>query len=463
VIELSALQAAASRYVYYGAYLRWRMRAMVAADEALQQDAGRSSAEIDALQAEKLRALIRHAHDTVPYYRGVFAERGLRPEDIRTPADLEKLPVLTKAIIQEQGASLRSSALPPDHGEVFVNHTGGSTGQPLTFYQDERYRTLANANLNRSLEWCGWFAGARTAHLWGADVDATRRRGLRGKVLNWMRNELFLNTFGASPNELAAFTGELRRFRPDFIVGYVSSLTTLALLLRERGIDDIRPRAIQSSAETLTEKQRRLIEETLHAPMFDRYGCREMGNIAHECSAHQGLHIFTDLHVVEVVRDGEPAPAGETGALILTNLDNYAMPFIRYAVGDVGVWSDRICSCGRPFPLLEKVQGRTADVITSPAGRLIHGEFFTHLFYGVEGVRQFQVVQDTREHLQIRIIAEPGFDPAAVARLERTILEHGDPAFRIDTELVDHIDQAASGKLRFTISHVPLSFAKSGD
>jgi phenylacetate-CoA ligase len=447
------------RHFYFGLWERLRSPDFVAQRRELARNAEQSAAAVRDLQQRKLSALLHHAYEQVPYYRRAFDERSLKPGDIRSAEDLKKLPLLTKAEIQRQREELRARLLPARHGGACMEYTGGSTGHPLAFYQDDHYRAVLLANLARSFALCGWRPGDPRAVLWGSDYDAQIHASLRGRVHDWLGNQVYLNAFASSEDELTAFAEQLRRFEPQLLVGYVSSLVAMARVLRRRRTEiPSSLGAIQSSAETLTPAQRELIESTFSCPVFDRYGCREMGNVAHECSVHAGLHVFTDLHVLEIVRDGATAPPGEEGLVVVTNLDNYAMPFIRYVIGDVGALAPASCACGLPFPLLARIQGRTSDIITSPSGRLIHGEFFTHLFYKVEAVRQFQVVQETLQDLTVRIVPGPGFDPAVIGHLESVIREHGDPGFRVETQLVDSIESAASGKFRFTISKVPPPF-----
>jgi phenylacetate-CoA ligase len=148
---------------------------------------------------------------------------------------------------------------------------------------------------------------------------------------------------------------------------------------------------------------------------------------------------------------------GKPGRVVVTNLNNFAMPLIRYEIGDVAVASQQVCTCGRGLPLLESVLGRTSDFITSPSGKLIYGEFFTHLFYKIQGVYQFRVIQETTADLTVQIASGPDFDQqAALKYIEDAIHEHGDPAFRVRFELADQLPASSSGKYRFTLSKVPL-------
>jgi phenylacetate-CoA ligase len=418
----------------------------------------------DRLRAEQwnlTQRLLQHVFEHVPYYRDVFQSLDARPQDFRDPADLLKFPLLTKQIIQTEGPRLRAQSGFDPRG-VRRNHTGGSTGTPLSFWQDATYDAWSKAELDRCFGLCGYRPGQRQAFLWGSDVDSKAHKGFIGRLRDLVLNLRWVDTFDLDARRLREAAIELVDFRPHLMVGYVSSLTLLARLIQSEALPAPRPRAVQTSAEVLTPSARALIEQTLGAPCFDRYGCREVGNIAHECDKHAGLHLLMESNYTEfVAQNGTVLAPAAPGQIVVTNLHNYVMPFIRYVTGDVGVPSTRSCDCGRGLPLMDRVEGRVSDVILTPSGRLLHGEFFTHLFYGVAGIRQFQVEQFTQTDLVVRMVADSdqAFD-AARARLHDAICHHGDAAFRIDFLRVPHIPPRPSGKYCFTRSHVAISFGK---
>ena len=427
----------------------------------LEQTQWWSWPQIQALQMRKLSALLEHAYAHVPFYRRWFQEAGMIPGDVKSPADLGKLPILAKRDIQDHCNDLLAVGV--DRGQLQPNHTGGSTGQPLTFYQDANYRTWGAADLLRNYRMTGYRLGMRWAFLWGSDYDGTVHRGWRGRLKDRVvYNTLWINTFDLSTDTLLQAAQDLVRWQPQILVAYVSSATLLARLARECGIRDIAPLAMQTSAEVLTSDDRRLLGDTFGCQLFDRYGCREVGNIAHECDAHRGLHVLAENNLVELLdRSGRPVAPGEVGRIVVTNLNNFAMPFIRYEVGDMAVAAPSNCTCGRGLPLLESVVGRCSDIISSPSGKLLHGEFFTHLFYKIPGVYQFRVAQETIEDLRIQISPGPDFDPsAACAFLVDAIRKHADPAFRVSFEMCDHLPPASSGKYRFTVSNITTELGK---
>jgi len=447
---------------YLGAVHPWRDRCRETAFRYLSQSQWWSTERLESERWQRLHRMLTHAHANVPLYRDRLTALGAEPGDIRTPSDFARLPILTKADIQEHAARLRATGGYKAHG-TYTNHTGGSTGTPLSFRQDDAYRAWSMAELDRDFTMCGYRRGWRQAFLWGSDYDAKAHAGLGGRLRDMARNLHWVDTFDLTADTLRRAAAELAAFDPQLLVGYVSSVTLLAQVIREEGLRGPKPRAIQTSAETLTPTARRLIEDTFGARCFDRYGCREVGNLAHECDAHTGLHLLVENNYIEFVDDaGEPVAPGEVGHIVATNLRNRAMPLIRYAVGDLGVPSSARCSCGRGLPMMERVQGRVSDVIVTPAGRLLHGEFFTHLFYGASGVRQFQVEQRTLTELDVRMVADSDVAyETARARIGDLILRHGDTAFQLTFARVPHIPARRSGKYCFTLSHVPVTFRRN--
>jgi phenylacetate-CoA ligase len=439
-----------------GARLR-RYPVQAAARADLQHVEWATPGELATLQQERLARLIRHAYDHVPYYRQLVDERGLRPANFRSAGDLVQLPILTKRAVRDNVDLLRARAGNGALVQAEVNYTGGSTGVPLRFYQNRAARMVKRQILRRNFERCGYRTGERIAFLWITHYNRQPYGTQRGRFAEFLDNRLFLDVSRSSEAEWVRYARQLAALQPKLLVSYSTSLARLARVAREHGITGIRPGAIQSTAELLTAELRSSIESAFGCPVFDRYGSSEMGDVAHECDEHRGLHVHLGSHVVEVLVGDRPANPGEVGRVVVTDLINFAMPFIRYELGDQAVLSDRPCPCGRPFPLLERIVGRQYDVIQCPSGRVLHGAFLTHLFFGLEGVREFQVVQKSLTNLEVYLNCDAAFQSATVRRLEWLLHTSGDPAFVVHFDLVDNIPRSPSGKLRFIRSELPTS------
>ena len=408
---------------------------------------------IRAHQERSLRALLSRA-SAVPLYEDL-ADRLGKPVSEVTLEDLPHLPCLTKSILQREGERLRI----PGATGVCENYSGGSTGVPTRFWQDDHYVAAMSAATRRSNELAGVFPGARVAKLWGAPQDKRQIEGWQGRARLWLLNQRYYDTFDMSPDRMASYHADLEKFQPDLIQAYASSIYLFARYLKSRGIRPRYPRlSIISSAEKLFPRMRAEIEEVFGVKVYDRYGSREMAAMAAECDRHQGLHIQMPGYIVETIDPITLLPVtNEPGEIVVTVLNNYAMPFLRYRIGDMGILDTSPCACGLAFHRLREVVGRTSDNFLMPDGRIVHGEYFTHIFYGREEIEQFQFVQHTREDFSLQIVATPRYGQETAAAIEREVREMIGPVARLRLELREAIPKTPSGKYRFTVSHVDIN------
>jgi len=394
-------------------------------------------------QLAALKVQLQHAWDTVPYYRAAWGNAGVHPSDVRALEDLEAFPILTKADIRRHNRALVSSAY--DVKQCRVKTTSGSTGVPLTIYCDEPALQFKAACTIRSDEWSGYRLGQRVAKVWGN--PEYRHFGLKGRLRNrFFDRAVYLDTLNLNDERIAEFARTIRRHRPGLVFGHAHSLYLVACALKKGGVLDVRPNGIVSTAMILHDWQRAVIESVFGCKVTNRYGCEEVSLIASECEEHNGLHVNADSLYHEV-------PAG--GKLLVTDLVNRAMPLIRYQVGDVVVPSARRCKCGRGLPLLERVEGREADYVVTPAGNLISGISLTENFANlVPGTAQMQIVQESITQLRIRMVAGDGFGDASRAKVAELVRDTFGAGVEHELELVEAIPQEPSGKYRFCISKV---------
>jgi phenylacetate-CoA ligase len=414
-----------------------------------------SREELLAYQQDKLHRLLKYAYTFVPYYRRSFEQVGFQPDDILTdPAAFQKIPTISKADVNDNFDDLVTTD-PSRQKGLARNSTGGSTGQPLIFIQDNNFRDYVMAGVHWHLQYTGWQFGECHAYIWGADYEVATQKRIRARLMNWSLNRFVTNAFTLSEESMTAFAREIRRRHPKVLVGYTSALERFARFVQAHHLDDIKFSGITSTAEVLYPSQRELIERTFGCEVLNRYATRELGGIACECPEHMGLHIGIGEVYVEILRDGVPVPVGEEGDIVVTNLNNYGMPFIRYHVGDVGQLSDDVvCPCGRGLPMMEVVHGRATDMFKTRDGQAIHGEFFTHLFYGISEVKQFQVVQKSYDHIVVSIVEKSALPPERMAFLERAIKDVMNSDVKVEFQFVESIPLKSSGKYRFTISEV---------
>lgn len=410
-------------------------------------------------QFAAIRTMVRHAWDTVPFYRERWKAAGIHPDALRTLDDLRQFPMLTKIDIRNHGDQLRSDAF---RGRpVTTKTTSGSTGVPLTIAVNPEAMAWKRACTIRSDQWSGWQLGSRIARLWGHGVAERGNWKARLRRL-LVDRESFLNTLGIDRPRLKAFADHLRHKPPGLLFGHAHSLYLFAEYVRKYCPDAIRPDGIVSAAMTLHGWQRCVIEEAFGCHVTNRYGCEEVSLIACECEEHQGLHLNADGVYCEIVPDDRLNAGPGAGRLLLTDLTNRAMPLIRYQVGDVAVPTNRLCSCGRGLPLLERVVGREADYVLTPGGMLISGISLTdHFATEICGAAQVQIVQEKLTFLRLRMVAGAGFGADSHRQIETLVRDTFGPRMEYAVELVDAIPQEASGKYRFCVSPVATAYLKS--
>lgn len=440
--------------VVYPLYELFSGRRILTKLSHLRQSQWWKRSDIQHWQQERLRELLEHAQTTVPYYRQVLANRGLRPSDIRSRGDLTELPLLRKSTIREHGELLTSSAYP--ERRRIANHTGGSTGTPMDFYHDKRQRDWGTANKLRCNRWAGWDFGKRTLRLWGHPRDLDAAETIRGRIRAIALNEHMFDAFDFSRSDLDDLVSYVHRKQPEIIVAYASMISHFAQHLAQRGTINLpQPEGIITSADMLLPHHRTLVERVFRAPVFDRYGCREVGTIASECEEHAGLHISSDRLLVEFVdENGEPVSPGVPGRVVVTDLFGYAMPFIRYDIGDVAIPSKTACSCGRELPLINELVGRYADILTAPDGRFVSASALTTILHQVPGLVEAQLVQEAPEALRVNAVQGPGYSVQSERAFRSHLREFFGDTMGIIFEYVDDIPKTSSGKTRFSISRV---------
>jgi phenylacetate-CoA ligase len=311
--------------------------------------------------------------------------------------------------------------------------------------------------------WAGWDFGVRRAILSGSPIEKKVFSSFRGKLKAIAFREIFLDTFEMDERRRREYIERLQKFRPRILYGYVSSCAALAKQI----IQDDRYLSIPSivtSAEMLLPAHRDIIESAFHGRVFNLYGSREITAIAMECSAHIGMHCPIDRIVLEVLQDNKPAAPGESGEIVLTDLQNYGMPFIRYKIGDMGRILEKKCPCGREMPLIELTEGRICDMIITPEGKYLPGEFFPHLFKEVSRqVEQFQILQERVDELIVKIVPAPGYGQEQTDYLLGKIKEKTGSRMAIAFRFVKEIPPEQSGKQRVTISKLPRARAFGHD
>jgi len=403
------------------------------------------------LQQARLRALLKHSYENVPYYHRLFKERGLTPSDIKTVEDLKKLPILKKTDIRRMSQQLIARNIPKR--EMIQSHTAGTTAQPLIFYTTREDLSWGRAAMFRAYSWAGYELGEEYALVWGLTADEVKNALFRIKNVI-KRQTALLSSLDVSERSIRSFVKRLERFRPQFLRGYSSCIYMLAKYLSAKRISPPNFKAIFTTAETLLPGQRRVIEEAFRCGVYDFYGSCEVSSMASECEEHTGYHVQSENVIIEFVKHGEQVAAGETGAVLVTNLHNHAMPFIRYDIGDTGKPSDEICPCGRGLPLIKSLEGRSNEWFVTGDGSLVALKDFGGI-YNLP-VKMFQIIQRSYDEILIKIVKDEGYSDKDTDFIINNMTYYVFPKLKIKVEIVDSIPPAKSGKKRYLISKMPM-------
>jgi phenylacetate-CoA ligase len=414
----------------------------------------RSRAEIEAFRDRKLRFLVEHAWSSVPFYREKLEAAGVRPDQVRTAADVARLPLTTKAERRERDPR-ELMARGVDPRSLVSRYTAGSTGEPTRVLRSVAEDVLLNQFRWRARASLGLRVLDRIAYVVspGVPTDRTSARDrvraagraigiYRGTTVDCLR----------SPEEIAR---DLVRLRPDVIAGYASSLVETIESWRRLGGASHAPRLVLCGGDVMTPAMRERLRVGFAAPVRETYGCHELNLVAWECSVTGDLHLCDDLAIVEVLQDGAPVAPGESGEVVVTNLHAYASPYLRYVLGDRAVAGDPVCRCGAPFATLRSVQGRTMDALLLADGRVMHHwELVPMTFWEMPWHRQYQVVQESLDHFVLRVVADAEPPAGDLDRLRAAVQQKLGPGSTFEVERIDEVERAKSGKSRLCVSWV---------
>lgn len=404
-------------------------------------------------QLVKLKLLIKHAYNNVPYYEELFNRIKLKPSDISSLDDLYKIPILTKEIVRKENMRIVSKNFNMKY--VKKGKTGGTTGAPIVIYKDTNNRSFTWASYYRWYEWMGLECGDRTTTFWGARTILSRsiKSYFIDHIYNYFQNNLRIDSFHMSNKDLPKIYRKVKDFNPVFIKGYLSALLKFANYIDSKSLPGISPKVLSSTTETVLPHHRIYLQKIFSAPIFDQYGCGELSAIAYECAHHNGLHINQEHIICEILDKSDELVFETPGRVIGTDLDNYVMPFIRYETGDLATLSSKNCKCGVNQPLISSVDGRTIDTITLKDGNDVHGVFFTDILYelGVlsDKITRFQIIQTKPGFVDIWLETPKQIDITIINKLIDALSKY---FIDIDVKLATHLESDDSGKFRYIIN-----------
>lgn len=407
--------------------------------------------EIKQLQLQNLRTFLIDVQAHVPYYRQLFTNLSFDPASIDSLQGLAALPLLSKPEIRQHLGEMKAD----DAQGLARFNTGGSSGEPLIFYIGHRRVSHDVAAKWRATRWWGVDIGDPEAVIWGSPIELGAQdkiRLLRDKLL---RTHL-IPAFEMSSEKLDGFIRQIQEIRPKMLFGYPSALAHIASHAEKQGValNNLGIKVAFVTSERLYDHQRAKIESVFACPVANGYGGRDAGFIAHQCP-HGSMHITAEDIIVEIVdKNGRPLPNGELGEIVVTHLATRDFPFIRYRTGDMGILSDKTCSCGRGLPVLEDIQGRTTDFVVAQDGTVLHGLALIYVLRDLEGVDAFKITQDSLDKTTVQIVKTAAYQDAFEQKIVGEFKKRLGQAVTVNIEYTDYIPKERSGKFRYVISHV---------
>jgi len=411
--------------------------------------------ELDRLRSERLSALVEHCRRNVPLYAEIFESRGLGKGEAGDISVLREAGVLTsKETVRAAGE--RALSLDADRGSLYDTATSGSSGTPALFYMAPENWCRRTARKLRSEDWMGKPPGTRATMIWGHKPDRSTLEEIKDALYWRFQNYQFLSAYDIGDDALERAATKIRRFGSRFIESYVTPVYLMARVMERRGLAPPDLDGIIIGAERLHPHQKEVMERAFRCPVYNRYGATEFSNVASECREREGLHINEDDMWVEVLgEDGRPV-AGEAGDLVITDLTNYAMPLLRYRIGDRAIMSERACSCGRTFRMLEDITGRESDAVRTPGGRALHDQYFLWKLARTPGMSRYQIVQKAVDLVVVRVEHDGSVPEEETARfISGALAGLGDHGIEVRVEFVDTIPLTGAGKHRAFISELP--------
>lgn len=392
-----------------------------------------------------LCSTIRIAYEEVPFYRHLMENSRVRPGDIAVPADLSKLPIVTKDMLRKDypQATVRNTGQ-----RIYETFTSGSTGKNFCVAEDAETAGWYRASFLLALEWAGWTFGE--PHL---QTGMTIKRGLNKRLKDALLQCYYLSAFDLSDSNLDHGLNALEKHSIKHLWGYPGSLYFLAKRAIEMGWN--KPmQTIVTWGDKLHPYYRKTIEQAFKSRICDTYGCAEGMQISAQCGHGEDYHVHMLDAIVEYLNDnGEPVSDEQPGNIVLTRLHPGPMPLIRYQIGDIGIaGTQKACECGRGFELMKTIEGRNADVIFTPTGNRLIVHFFTGILEHFPEIDSFQIVQEEKESIYLLIVPTKVFSASSPERIISALKDKGASDLHIKLDIVADIPLQPSGKHRFVIN-----------
>jgi phenylacetate-CoA ligase len=401
---------------------------------------------------QRARSLAIHSSNNVPYYRRLFNNLGIDATTMNLPEDWNRLPVLEKDTLRSQYNGLIAET---EHAKrARQNHSGGSTGKPVAFLSDLVLYEIMAANMRLIFSWAGWRPGEMVLHLWGGQGPK-----LPLSIWNQLKvlfsGNLVLPVYSYDDHVFMRWWEVINIYKPTIIYTYPSVISDFSLWLESKGFKPEGIKGVFCSAEVLLDNHRKIIERIFNCKVYNQYGSRETPCVACECP-EGNMHIFVDLNRVEFLNQTEERGPKK---IIVTPLENYAQPLLRYDLGDMGFQKPGKCSCGRGYPLMDLTIGRNRDCLSTSDGRRIYPGFVTRFLDGENWVRNFQFRQRKINLIELSLEVSDRFNSKELInrlslKLQPKLKDMMGSDVNLNINLVDSIERTAAGKHRFVINEI---------
>lgn len=396
--------------------------------------------EIEKMQLESLKELVKHAYDSSEFYKKIWDKAGFNPAMITDLSDIQNIPYVTKDDLRSAGRNIVASST-IDRKRLKKDKTSGSTNRPFAFFKDRDDAIAETAARLLQYLTAGYPLGERRV-IFRGEPDSEQ-------IINKSYQSMqFISCFGMNDEKIGNIIRDFKKASPYLIESYPSTLVTVSQYLKKKD-ETISVPSVITAGEMLTDPMRQLIEDRLQTEVFDSYGAAEAMYVAIECEKHEGLHIEPTRFIIEVIdKDGKQTE--NVGDIVITHLGNHAMPFIRYKIGDRGKIRKGPCTCGRNTPLLESIEGRSVDQLKTSEGKILDFPFFATLFdKHTETIDTFKIIQHQDDLLEIQIVLKKTESKAPLDKIKKKVQEYTGKKTKIKITIMDEIPLGRTGKRIF--------------
>ncbi|MDT0294042.1 phenylacetate--CoA ligase family protein [Mesonia ostreae] len=411
----------------------------------------KSKKDLELLNWEKRKNIVYYAYENIPFYKEWYNKHNFHPDQLKVQNDWDLVPIITKEDIRDNYNKIINPNF--DQKRHIVSSTGGTSGAPLKVLHDKN--NYNDVNGWRVMKWWNLSISPNIAFVFRL-TRSSKMNILLNKLMWFPTKRIFLDASSVNDKKIEKFISQLIENKTIVLQGYTGALNEVANYVLKNRIKVGGIQAVWCTSSPLTKKIRNNLKSAFDAEVYDQYGSGEVYWIATECDHHDGLHVHSDIRHVDIIDDKDNSVKNSTlGNLAITDLDNYLFPIIKYKNGDLSLIKKENCGCGKPYPLLEKIYGRTTDLVKLPNGGFIAGDYFTTIFDDYpDEVDGFQVHQKTDYSIDINIKSKGELNNKIIKNIKSIINQKTNNIVSLRVNEVEEINNNSAGKNRFVISDI---------